>query len=98
MALIRSPKNNIYPTNIDICFSSVEYLDCPVGLGEIKVEEANLADLEYIEKRLKKEIKLSKITVFISKGNRFYIVSHNAQIIENKLDYMELPFDFIMLK
>lgn len=98
MVLIRSPKNNIYPTNIDICFSSVEYLDCPVGLGEIKIEEANLADLEYIEKRFKKGIKLSKITVFVSKGNRFYIVSHNAQIIENKLEYMELPFDFIKLK
>ncbi len=97
MALIRSPKNNIYPTNIDICFSAVEYIDCPVGLEEIIIEEADLNDLEYMEKRFKKGIKLSDITVLVSMGKRFYIVSHGVKIAENKLDYMELPCGFIKL-
>ena len=95
MALIRSPKDNIYANNIDICFDAVEYIDCPIVLGNIEIEEANLSDLEYVKTKVKSEIESSKVTVLVSEKSRFYIVSNTVKIVENKLDYMELPLCYI---
>lgn len=97
MLLIRSPKNNVWSTNVDICFSSVEYIDCPVNLCEIMIEKANFSDIELIEKKLNKKITQSSITVLVSAENRFYVVSENVQISENQYDFMDLPYDFIKL-
>lgn len=97
MLLIRSPKNDVWSTNIDICFSSVEYIDCPVDLDSIMVEKPNLSDLNLIEKKLHKKINQSSITVFVSAENRFYVVSEDILISENRNDYLDLPYDFVKL-
>jgi len=97
MLLIRSPKSNTCTTNIDICFSAVEYIDCLINLGEIMIEKANISDLNLVQSKMNKNVDISAITVLLSENNRFYVVSNNIIITENQLDFMELPHDFIIL-
>ncbi|WP_019909790.1 hypothetical protein [Paenibacillus sp. HW567] len=91
--LIRSPKSDKYPENIDILFFDVKYVELPRFLPDLKIEEASDEDVKYVDEKLQKETKTNDIVVLLSNGNRYLVVSSIMKIVENDLDLFELPFE-----
>ena len=91
--LIRSPKTPECPTNIDLMFVAVEYIDLPRHLRGLEMEEPNEADISVIRERLGKPIGSEySIFVIISDSRRYHVVAAALKISENELDIFDSPF------
>lgn len=90
--LIRSPQNlgDKQPTNIDVRFIGVEYMELPGGGFSLEIEEAQSADKEFVKLRIGRDID-SEDTLYILKcgGRRYLVVAWRMSIEENKLDLFE---------
>ena len=90
--LIRSPKTSEYPTNIDLMFAGVEYMDLPRHLPGLEVDEPNEIDVSVINERLGESISSDSIFVVISDSRRYRVVAAALKIFENELDIFDSPF------
>lgn len=90
-AVIRSPKNMHFENNIDIYFGDIQYIEMPTTMLELSLVEATESDMMYLAKKIGKSVQSNNITVLLSGKCRFYIVSSVFSIIENSLEFNELP-------
>ena len=90
--LIRSPKSSACPTNLDLMFVGVKYMDLPVVLGGLEVVEPNDADVSLINERLDKLWRDDRIFVIISNNRRYHVVAAALQISENEREIFDSPF------
>lgn len=90
--LIRSPKSSDCPTNIDLIFAGVKYMDLPRILRGVEVDEPNAADASIIRERLDKQGTSDRIFVIKSNNRRYYVVAAALQIAENEFDIFDSPF------
>ncbi|WP_020560077.1 hypothetical protein [Thiofilum flexile] len=96
--LIRSPKKNDIPYNIDIIFSGVEYISLPIFLNEISIDE-QVTDTEkhQVSSALGKRFEYNnKIYVLCSGQNRYLVCASHMKIKATDLDLFELPFDRVI--
>lgn len=83
--------------NIDIYFMDLKYLELPGVLNGITILEPQPEDIEYLS--AKTNVKNQKITVLLSEGKRYYVVSGvKAKVMENHLEMFELPFEDVRWK
>lgn len=101
-AIIRSPKIDLgktYDTNIDIYVGAIDYIEIPTIMTELCISNATMEDVTYLTEKLGKNISTEKIIVLISEGRKYYIVASIIKILENDLDFVELPiYSFITNK
>jgi hypothetical protein len=90
--LIRSPKTSDWPTNIDLIFAGVEYMDLPRFLRGVEVDEPNEADAAIMRERLDRQGTSDRIFVIKSNNRRYYVVAAALQISENEVDIFDSPF------
>lgn len=90
--LIRSPKDANHPTNIDLMFSGVEYMDLPRHLGQLEVQQPDETDVSFIGERLAKQGSSDSIFVLTSDNRRYRVVAAALTVSENELDIFESPF------
>jgi hypothetical protein len=77
---MRSPKTSECPTNIDLIFAGVEYMDLPRFLRGLEVEEPNDADVSIIRERLDKQGSSDRIFVIRSNNRRYHVVAAALKI------------------
>lgn len=77
--------------NTDICFLDIKYIELPTVLRGITILEPSQTDVEYLSDII--DIKDERITVILSQGKRYYVVSSIVKVIENELDLFELPYE-----
>ena len=90
--LIRSPKTSECPTNMDLMFLGVEYMDLPRFLRGFEVVEPNDADVSLIRERLDKLGSSDRIFVISSNNRRYHVVAAALQISENEREIFDSPF------
>lgn len=91
--LIRSPKTSECPTNIDLMFVDVVYMELPRFLRGVELEEASETDISIIRERLSKQDSSDSIFIIKSEGRRYRVVAAALKISENELDIFDSPFD-----
>jgi hypothetical protein len=87
--LLRSPKTEAMPTNIDIAFVGVEYLDLPTQLTNLVLVPAESADLDRANEVLGKVGLESEVFVIQAANRRHIVVAVAMKILENDLDIFE---------
>jgi hypothetical protein len=98
--LVRSPKKPAsqrspeQTTNLDIHFWGVEYLELPRHLKGIEIMLPNQEELTRLEAILSRRIAPKSVTVLLSGGCRFIVVSSGLKISENEWDIFESPIEF----
>jgi len=90
--LIRSPRNDRYPRNLDLMFFDVKYSEVPRTMRDVQLREAGPDEVRVIAEKLGYAEKASDIHVLLANGTRYLIVAAIVQAAENDLDLFELPF------
>lgn len=90
--LIRSPKTAECPTNVDLIFTGVEYMDLPRFLGGIELDDPKEADVSIIRERLDKQFASDSMFVITTGSHRYYVVAAALKISEHELDIFDSPF------
>ena len=93
-AIIRSPKfdsGQIYDTNIDIYLGDIVYIEVPTSFKGLSIGSATIKDADYLTERLGRDIMTEQIIVLLSEGRKYYIVAGIIKIMENDLEFGELP-------
>jgi len=92
--LIRSSSMDLHKsTNIDLWFSDVRYVEAPVFLGEISLDDPTDEERARLRARTGKFFDKYQTTVIVSGSIRYFVVSHSVHIEENKLDLFQTPYD-----
>jgi hypothetical protein len=91
--LIRSPRNLISDSNVDIIFVGVEYAEVPRFLVGLNIVEASPDEVRLLEIKLGRQVLPLSVRVLSSGGQRFLIVAANLTLDENKKDIFESPFE-----
>ncbi len=87
----RSPEQT---TNFDLHFWGVEYLELPRQLKGIEIASPNQTDVSRIEAILARPVAPESVTVLLSGGCRFIVVSSGLKVSENEWDSFESPIEF----
>lgn len=87
--LLRSPKTEAMPTNIDVAFVGVEYLDLPTELTSLALVPAEDSDLDRIKEAFGKVALESEVFVIQTSTHRHIVVAAAMQVFENDLDIFE---------
>lgn len=90
--LVRSPKGGEHPTNVDIMFTGVDYLDLPRMLGEVKIVQPSEDDVRRAQARCPNVISADKVFVLSAKANRYIVVAAFMRVGENDGDIFDVPF------
>ena len=77
--------------NMDIYFGDVSYIELPTMMNEIEILNSSQEDIDYIAQKIGDVNK--KITVLSSGNRKYYVVSSIVKVLENELNFWELPFD-----
>ena len=92
--LIRSPKNESRLTNKDLVFSGVEYSELPSVLNGLKVELLDIGMHDFSKRVSFYPERFEDKSYVITSGRfKYYILASHCKVIENHLDFFELPFD-----
>lgn len=90
-AIIRSMKTEEDGTNIDIYFGDIQYIEMPTILSELKLINANAADIVYLTEKTGKSVRPQNVIVLLLGERRFYIIASIVKVMENSLETNELP-------
>ena len=84
--LLRSPRTNQQPKNIDMIFVGVDYMSVPTLLGSMQLNSPTEEDLQRIRTVFRKDIPSNLIRILVSHENRHVILAAGMKIVENDLD------------
>lgn len=87
--LIRSPKSASEPSNIDLAFVGVEFVELPTMLKGLRVAEPTADDAKRVELALNRPVALNRVFVIETDGHRYAIVAAAMRVSENELDMFE---------
>jgi len=87
--LLRSPKTEEMPTNIDIAFVGVKYLDLPTQLANLELVATEDADLARAKEALATIERESEVFVIQAATRRHIVVAVAMHTFENSLDIFE---------
>lgn len=91
--LVRSPRDEVNPRNVDLVFVGVDYIDLPRVLSGVVVSAASPVDVRRAEERLGRTVDRLTVRVLVTEGRRHLVVAAYFNIEENELDLGEVPFD-----
>lgn len=88
--LLRSPKNESHPSNIDIIFVGVEYIGIPTMFRGLRIDAPTDDDCKAAEHALGASIAApNRVYVLENNGHRHIIVAAGMKMYENELDIFE---------
>jgi hypothetical protein len=87
--LLRSPKTATTPTNVDVAFVGVEYLELPTKLANLALVPAGAADLDRVKEAFGEVGTGNEVFVIQVMGRRFIIVAAAMHTFENELEIFE---------
>ncbi len=87
--LLRSAKTDTFPTNIDIAFVGVEYIELPTRIESPTICPPAEADVERAQLALGRNIPSDQIFVVEAGNSRYLVVAAAMKASENDLDFME---------
>jgi len=91
--LIRSPRDDEHPRNMDVMFAGVDYLEAPRFLPNLEIDEASDDDVARAGKRLGRSVEARDVIVLKSEGRRFLVVAAAMNTAESDMDIFDNPFD-----
>ena len=86
--LLRSPKSERVPTNLDIEFIGVEYLALPRHLVGLEVREASPAELDAF-REVREVVAPDRLFTLTSEGLSHSVVAVSYRVTENDMDIFE---------
>ena len=92
--LLRSPRSPEVPTNIDVVFWGVQYLEMPTMLDGIEMGEATSDESEAMERFAGKNFKTSDVHWIVSRHERFLVVASGFKVLENDLDIFDSSLEY----
>jgi hypothetical protein len=97
--LLRSPSptvggDDLPPTNLDLIFVGVVYMNVPSSLQGIAIEPATDAEHAHIDELLGRSVTREWVRILVSGGRRFIVVAAGWSASENDWDIFESPFEF----
>jgi hypothetical protein len=87
--LVRSPRAERHPRNVDVIFVGVEYLELATMFEGLEIAEPTDADLAHVRAAYKAEVRPDYVRVLVSQGRRYLVVAAGMKIEENELDLFE---------
>lgn len=90
--LIRSPKDEQNPLNLDLMFAGLEYLDAPRCLPGLQLGESTPEEVVRAQDRLGRQVDKKHMFILVSNGRRFLAVAAALKVIESAMDIFESPF------
>lgn len=103
-AIIRSFKRDIiqdknHDKNIDIYIGAIEYIELPCRFQGFRISKPTEEEQIYLCRKLRTDIPIEKIIVLVSGEERYYVVASVLSVLENDLDFLELPiYNFLRNK
>lgn len=91
--LVRSPRDDAHPRNIDLMFFDVEYVDLPRFLPELEIHDPEEADMARAQERLGKQAELRTVTILKSHERRYMVVAAVMKVVESDMDIFDSPFE-----
>ncbi len=91
--LVRSPRDDAHPRNIDLMFVGVEYVDLPRHLPGLEIDDPEDIDMARAQARLGKHVELRTVTILKSHERRYMVIAAAMQIVENDMDIFDSPFE-----
>ncbi len=95
--LIRSPKSQATPENLDVAFFGVTMMELPAGFGGLKVEEASSEEIAALSERVRDPSRLRRVYALTSQGRRHLVAAADIRVSKNTLEYRETDLDFMSL-
>jgi hypothetical protein len=89
--MLRSPKSEEHPLNIDLHFGAVEYVDLPTTLRGLTLTSPRAEEVERLRRKLGSRVEPGHIYVVESAGHRRSVVAWSLYVEENDLGFMETP-------
>ncbi|PTY02774.1 hypothetical protein DB347_22770 [Opitutaceae bacterium EW11] len=84
--LIRSPKGKSDPTNQDVIFHGVEFMEIPRYFSGLEVADATEEETRKVAMKIPDRIKKVKVFVLISANQRSLVAAAAFKQSENELD------------
>ena len=90
----RSKASDPGPTNIDMIFMGVEYIEAPMALGlTVGIVQPTEDELERVNRILRKsigtDIPAEQLYALAAGKNRFLVAAHSERVEENDLQFHE---------
>jgi hypothetical protein len=88
--LLRSSKGEKHQSNVDVIFFNVKFLQTPVSLWGISIEEIAESDAQLLELKHQFgeiEYKASRVYSVTTKKKEFYVICSFIKIFENQLEF-----------
>ncbi len=89
--LLRSPKTDEFPLNVDIVFADVRYVALPRFLPGLQIAEAPERDVARAEEHLGVAVDPRTVTVLESGGRRHLVVAAFRAVTESDMDIFGSP-------
>lgn len=87
--LLRSPKSEAHPRNLDVIFVGVEYLDLPTRLEGIEILPGDADDVRDAQRGHGKPVGRECVFALSSTGRRHIVVATSVRELANDLDLFE---------
>lgn len=91
--LVRSPRDDAHPRNIDLMFFDVEYVDLPRFLHGLEIDDPEDADMARAQERLGKHVELRTVTILKSLERRYMVIAAVMKVVESDMDIFDNPFE-----
>ncbi len=93
-ALVRSPSNLEFDTNVDIMFGAVDYLVLTPGIGEVlEIGSASVEEVVDLREILGYVFPEEWARVIVTPKQRFRVVATQMIVRESTMGIFESPFD-----
>jgi hypothetical protein len=89
--MLRSPKSEEHPLNIDLHFGAVGYIDLPTTLRGLALTSPRAEEVDRLRRQVGSSVELGHIFVLESAGRRHFVVAWSLYVEENDLGFMETP-------
>lgn len=90
--LVRSPRGEEHPRNVDVMFADVVYLETPRFLPDLEIDEPSEGEVARAGERLGRSVEARDVIVLKSEGRRFLVVAASVQVVESDMDIFDSPF------
>jgi len=91
--LIRSPRSDEMPTNLDLHFTGVDYLCLPRNFDGLALDVPTAGEIQMVEKAVGARLD-HRLWILVSGGNRFAVAGSQLFIRENDWEHFDSPIEF----
>jgi hypothetical protein len=95
--LLRSPKADDHPTNVDVAFVGVNYINLPTFIAQLSIVEPDESEIQFSHRFIRGDY-IPKVYVLKSQESRYLVIAATMKVFENTLDIFESSLESFRIK